>query len=257
VSGKGIEHLRAKGVQVHVGLCAEAATRLNQVFFHFIRHARPFVTLKLAMTLDGKIATGSGQSKWITGEKARRWVHRLRYDCDAVLVGINTVLQDNPSLDVRWRRHKTIMKVVLDSRLRTSGGARLFASGDPVVIFHADGITPEPGLAGRAKLMAVPGSANELSWSHMLRRLGEMSVTSLLVEGGSQVAASLIRRDFVNKACFVCAPRLLGATGLAAVGDLGVETLDQTPMLRDLRVRRLPPDVLIEGTMGTQEDASQ
>ncbi|RPI27190.1 MAG: bifunctional diaminohydroxyphosphoribosylaminopyrimidine deaminase/5-amino-6-(5-phosphoribosylamino)uracil reductase RibD, partial [Acidobacteria bacterium] len=136
VSGQGIEALRKHGIEVHEGICREEALRLNEKFFHFIQTGRPFVLLKLAMTLDGRIATASGESRWITGEAARRIVHGWRYEYDALLVGVNTVLADDPSLDTRGSRQKPLTKVILDSGLRTPATARLFSTPGAVVIFH-------------------------------------------------------------------------------------------------------------------------
>ena len=137
VNGKGIQFLRRAGVKVFEGLCKEKALRLNEDYFHRVQTGKPFSTLKLALSLDGKIATRTGMSKWITGEKAQRLVHRIRFRHDAILVGSKTVRQDNPALDVRSSKSNQIVKVILDSELRIDPNARLFRSQDPVLIFHS------------------------------------------------------------------------------------------------------------------------
>ncbi len=248
VCGGGVESLRAEGIETVVGLCEEKARALNEAFFHTVEHRTPFVTLKLALTLDGKIATQQGESKWITGSASRRVVHRLRFENDAILVGIRTVLQDDPSLDVRQGRSNQITKVVLDSELRTPLDARLFLSGDPVVIFHSRKASTEKreALQERAKLHEVTGSRHRLSWERVLTELARERITSLLVEGGSEIAASLMREQRVNRLLLFFGPRMLGASGISAVGDLGVERLADAPRWEVIRTRRLPPDLMLE-----------
>jgi diaminohydroxyphosphoribosylaminopyrimidine deaminase/5-amino-6-(5-phosphoribosylamino)uracil reductase len=248
VSGGGVEFLRAEGVETVVGLCEDKARALNEAFFHTVEHRTPFVTLKLALTLDGKIATQQGESKWITGSASRRAVHRLRFENDAILVGIRTVLQDDPSLDVRRRRSNQITKVVLDSELRTPLNARLFLSGDPVVIFHSPMASAEKrnALEKRAELHEVAGGRHRLSWEDVLTALARERNTSLLVEGGAEIAASLIREQRVNRLLLFFGTRMLGSSGISAVGDLGVERLADGPRWEVIRTRQLPPDVMLE-----------
>ncbi len=248
VRGGGVESLRAEGIETVVGLCEEEARALNEAFFHTIKHRAPFVTLKLALTLDGKIATQQGESKWITGSASRRVVHRLRFENDAILVGIGTVLQDDPSLDVRWGRSNQITKVLLDSELRIPLDARLFLSGDRVLIFHSPEVSTEKqeALQDRAELHEVAGSKHRLSWERVLTALARERITSLLIEGGAEVAASLMREQRVNRLLLFYGPRMIGASGISAVGDLGVERLADAPSWEVIQTRRLPPDVMLE-----------
>lgn len=248
VSGRGIEYLRSHGLRVREGLGAPEARRLNEKFLYFVQTRKPFVHLKLALTLDGRIAASGGQSRWITGQESRAVVQRLRYEYDAILAGVNTVLQDDPSLAVHGRRTNSIVKVVLDSRLRTPARSRIFESGDPVVIVHSKGVSPErkAALAGRARLMEAPQDGGELSWGFLLHGLGELGITSLLVEGGGRVAASALRAGAVQKISFFYAPKILGGDAVAGVGDLGIERLDQALVLRDIRIRRLGSDLMLE-----------
>jgi diaminohydroxyphosphoribosylaminopyrimidine deaminase / 5-amino-6-(5-phosphoribosylamino)uracil reductase len=248
VSGAGIAYLRERGVEVSVGLGRDKAAELNRAFFHYIATRRPFVTLKLALSLDGKIATREGESKWITGPKARRRVHRMRYGADAILVGIGTILADDPSLDVRGRRRNRITKVVLDSSLRCPPTARIFLSGDPVVVAHG----PNPDEEGRrvlrdrARLLEVPAGDGGLAWDALLEELGRLRVLDLLVEGGSRVAASALASGLVKRIAFFYAPRIIGGDGLSSVGDLRIGRLEECLRFKSVRVRRLGPDLLVE-----------
>jgi diaminohydroxyphosphoribosylaminopyrimidine deaminase/5-amino-6-(5-phosphoribosylamino)uracil reductase len=232
-----------------MGLCEEEARRLNEVFFYYITTARPFVTLKLAMTLDGKIATHSGASKWITGESSRLKAHRLRYESDAILVGVNTVLQDDPSLDVRWKKSNSITKVILDTRLKTPPDARLFRSGDRVIVFHGSGADEnrEELLRKNATLIPVASCDEGVELGPVFEELGTLSISSVLIEGGSSVAASAVRGGHVRKLAFFYGPKFIGGTGLSSVGDLGIMSLGESPILSELRLRRVGNDFLVQG----------
>jgi diaminohydroxyphosphoribosylaminopyrimidine deaminase/5-amino-6-(5-phosphoribosylamino)uracil reductase len=251
VAGRGIRRLRRQGVAVHEGLCRNEAIGLNEKYLHFARRKRPFVLLKLAMTLDGKIATGSGQSQWITGARARKEVHRLRYEYDALLVGVNTLLKDNPSLDVRWTRRNSISKVILDSRLRTPPRARLFKSPDQVIIFCGRQAPKNKfeTLSKKATVIRVSGNKGQLSWKEVLSHLGRLQVTSLMIEGGSQVAASALRARVVQRVSFFYGPRILGGSGLSGVEDLGIAGLKEAIQLDSMRLRRLGPDFVVEANL--------
>lgn len=245
VSGRGVSRLRDAGVEVQVGLLKETAARLNEVFLHFITHRTPFVTLKLAQTLDGKIATSSGESKWITGEKARRKVHQMRYRNDAILVGVETILSDNPSLSVRWRRSNQITRVILDSRLRTPVDARLFDSEDRVIIFHT-GDDVSKDYSHQAELISVPEEEGMVNWEAVCHHLGERQLTSLLVEGGSRVAASALRAKTVQKIAFFYGPKIVGSSGLSSIADLGIQALGEAVEVHDVTLRRFGDDFLVE-----------
>ncbi len=246
---KGISMLRKKGIEVDLGLCSEPATRQNETFLHFAGTRRPFVLLKLALTLDGRIATGSGDSRWITQTGARKQVHRLRYQYDAILVGIGTVLPDNPSLDVRWTRRNKITKVILDSGLRTPARAKLFVSSDRVIIFHGRRADRKrvASLAKKAELVEVPGKDGLLDWEEILERLGQLGVTSLIVEGGARVATSILQARRVQKINFFYGPKIIGGGGRPGIGDLGIDRLKEAVQWDIHRIRHFPPDFMVEG----------
>jgi diaminohydroxyphosphoribosylaminopyrimidine deaminase/5-amino-6-(5-phosphoribosylamino)uracil reductase len=256
VCGRGLETLRQAGVAVECGLLDAQARRLNQPFFHFMRTGRPLVTLKLALSLDGRIALASGVSKWITGEAARRAVQRLRRAADAVAVGINTVLADDPRLDVRIRSGKSITKAVVDSRLRCPPGARLF-DGNPVLLFHG----PQAPAANRrhlsplATLLEVPEGPGGLSWPAVVAELGRRRVLSLLLEGGGKAAAGALQAGIVDRLAFFYSPRLLGGDAIPAVGELGLTELERSPRFVLRRVRRVGADLLVEAEREDLEPA--
>ena len=251
VNGKGIKRLREAGVEVFEGLCETEATRLNEPFFHLVRTGKPFVTLKLALSLDGRIATSTGSSQWITGDKARRVVHRLRFEHDAILVGIGTVAQDDPALDVRGPKKNRIVKMVLDSKLQTEPGARLFLSGDPVVIFHSDKASEDrvQRLSRAAELVGVGRGSGGLNWAQILKETGRRGLNSLLLEGGGTVAASALRARAVQRMLLFYAPTLIGGDGLPGFGPLGVKSLERAFRVDLTRIRRLGEDFLLEARL--------
>ena len=248
VKGNGVTALQRQGINVYEGLYREEAQLLNEKYFHLMRTGRPFVLLKLALTLDGKIATRSGDSRWITGTSARKAVHRLRYEYDSILVGVRTVLKDDPSLDVRWSRHNSITKIILDSKLVIPPTAKLFQSQDPVVIFHSRK-GPKgriKHLSNRAQLVRVGVKDGLLNWDEILDCLGELKISSLMLEGGAKVAASALREGIVQKTCFFYSPRIIGNTGLDGIEDLGIDRLAEAINLTSVRFRKLSPDYIVE-----------
>ena len=249
VAGQGIQALQRKGIKVREGLCRPESLSLNEIFLHFVQTGTPFVLLKLALSLDGKIAAPGGDAQWITGMAARRKAHQLRYEHDAILVGVNTILKDDPALDVRWRRRNRITKVVLDSQLQTPTGASVFGSGDEVIIFHGKGVVPDrvKALSKRAKLFRAGKKDDVIDWHEVLQRLAELNITSLLIEGGSRIAASALKAGIIQKVNLFYGPKLLGGRGLSGIGDLSVHRLSEAVNLRNVRLRRLPPDFLVEG----------
>jgi len=248
VRGGGIRALQQQGIEIDCGLCEREARELNEVFFQYVIHNRPFVVLKLAMSLDGRIATRSGSANWITGEKARWDVHRMRYESDAILVGINTVLADNPSLDVRWKKPSSITKIILDTTLRTPVHSRLFESRDPVILFHGRNFDrgKHAEIGARAELIEVESRDGRLPWSSILEALAEKQIQSLLVEGGGQVAGSLLQSGFLNRLVLFYAPKIIGQDGRPGFGLKGIEELSEAPGLNIRRIRRLGEDFRVE-----------
>jgi diaminohydroxyphosphoribosylaminopyrimidine deaminase / 5-amino-6-(5-phosphoribosylamino)uracil reductase len=271
VSGRGFEKMRAAGLQVEVGLLQTEARRLNENFARYIRHGVPLVTLKAAMTLDGKIArpsvTGSNRAVgtpaggWITGERARAHVQQQRHQSDAIMAGVGTILADDPLLTDRsgCPRRRPLLRVILDSHLRLPLESRLVrsvASGttkNDVLVFcsmsdakpeekkkrelEASGVRVErvaPAADGRPDLQAV------------LRHLGELEITSVMIEGGSEVNAAALASKVVDKVFLYYAPTILGEGSLPFV-SASFGQLDATPRVRDLRLHRFGEDFAVEG----------
>jgi diaminohydroxyphosphoribosylaminopyrimidine deaminase/5-amino-6-(5-phosphoribosylamino)uracil reductase len=239
---------------------------LNEIYCHWITTGRPFVVLKSAMTLDGKIATASGESQWITGQAARRHGHGLRSLMDAILVGIETVLKDDPQLTVRWTESGTPatpdrqpLRVILDSRLRIPLSALVLSrsSGNrrqPGTVIATTNQAPKRRIgllqSRGVDVLVLPAQRGRVSLPACLRQLGRIGVTSLLIEGGSEVNASALRSRLVNRVCLYVAPRLLG--GRDAIGFIGGPSprrLQESLALTDLCIQPIGSDVLIEGTV--------
>jgi diaminohydroxyphosphoribosylaminopyrimidine deaminase/5-amino-6-(5-phosphoribosylamino)uracil reductase len=272
--GKGFRVLRRAGISVTTGVLAESATRLNEAFNHWIVHRTPFVTVKAAMTLDGKIATAAGASKWITGEVARNHAMTLRHGADAILVGINTVLADDPSLTVRMRSAgatkespapvgRGFRRIILDARARTPLHAQVVSDAQSalttIVVSHLAPKRRVAALEKRVKVMAAPTEriattrgghpAIDLRW--LLKHLGTQEVTHLLVEGGGEVNASFLLGGLAHRIAFFYAPKVLGGiqSRRAVAGD-GAESLDESLHLSDLQWQRLGSDWLLTARVG-------
>lgn len=254
VAGRGIARLQQAGIAVETGLCEAEARALNAGFLRRVTRGLPLVTLKLATTLDGRIATAQGESRWITGEAARREVHRLRATHDAVLVGSGTVLADDPDLTCRLPGMQRVppLRVVADARLRTPLSSRLVAGAAtaPVWLLTAAGHDPArlaPYIAaGVSVLTVLRERGGGLSPLGILAALAHRGVTRVLVEGGGALAASLLRAGLVSRLVWFHAPGVMGAEGLPAVGPLGLESLAAMSRWRRLSVRPLGTDVLSE-----------
>lgn len=253
VSGKGFSHLRSQGLEVSRGLLAEQAERINEKYTHFMRTGRPFVHLKAAVSLDGKIATRSGNSKWITGEVARARAHELRHECDSILVGAGTVAADDPLLTDRSGRARRLplLRVVLDDRLSLSVESQLAktAGQAPVLVFAS---TPAGGPAVRSLeqsgVQVVTDRSGGRSLDSVLIELGKRDIQSVLVEGGAKVAGLFLGAGLVNKVTFFVAPLIIGGRAApAAIGDPGAETIADAWHLRDVQIARQGSDIEVTG----------
>ncbi len=250
VAGRGLKILRAAGIAVEVGVCRGQAERLNAGFLKRVLKGRPLVVLKLATSLDGRIATHSGDSQWITGPLARRRAHLLRSRADAILVGSSTAVLDNPRLDVRLPglEDRRPLRVVVDGRLRLPLTHDLVkrAKERPTLLVTHDG-NPAARLAAYrnagvevVQVAAEPGG--HVSLPATLDLLGERGVTRLLVEGGGHLAASLLRDGLVDRLAWFQAPLVIGGDGVAAVSGFGVEQLDQAPRFLQAAMAQLGRD---------------
>ena len=255
VTGGGAAFLREKGVQVELGLLAEEARRLNEAWFAWVETGLPFILAKAACSLDGKIATRTGDSRWLTGEQGRGFGHRLRHVCDAILVGIGTVLADDPQLTTRLprRRGQDPIRVVLDSRLRLPETARVLHldSSAPTWIATTPAALNEKIQAIKAlgaEVLVMPEEGGRVALKPLLQELGHRRVQSLLVEGGAEVLGAFLDQRLVDKFYFFYAPKILGGKdAYPAVAGRGVARLAEAHQARDLSLRRLGPDLLVSG----------
>lgn len=262
VCGRGLEALRQAGVRVDLGVCESEARRLNEAFITYITTGRPFVHLKIAMSLDGRIATRSRESRWITGEAARHRAHELRHQSDAVLVGIGTVLTDDPELTDRLGRPRSrpLVRVVLDSRLRLPLESKLVRTADeaPVLVFtsFAEQERVEPLRARGVTVIRVPAHDHRVSLPAVLEELGRREITRLLVEGGAEVAAAFVEHRLVDKFTLFLAPRLIGGReAVPALGGRGCARLSEALTVNIIGLDRLGEDV--ELTAYPRHDRSQ
>ncbi|MDE2580516.1 MAG: bifunctional diaminohydroxyphosphoribosylaminopyrimidine deaminase/5-amino-6-(5-phosphoribosylamino)uracil reductase RibD [Rhodospirillales bacterium] len=236
VDGAGAARLRAAGISVTEGVLAAEADDLQCGFTSRIRRGRPWVTLKLASTLDGRIATSGGESRWITGPPARRAAHALRGRHDAVLVGAGTVAADDPDLTCRLPgfRPTPVVRVVADSHLRTALTAKVVATAGDIPTWFLVREDADPGrrrafASAGVTLVAVPSAATGVDLARGLAYLGAAGLTRLLVEGGGQLAAALLRERLVDRIAWFHAPAVLGGDGWPAVAAFGVAGLDRMP----------------------------
>jgi diaminohydroxyphosphoribosylaminopyrimidine deaminase/5-amino-6-(5-phosphoribosylamino)uracil reductase len=253
VNGRGIERLRQAGVEVTVGVLEAQAKELIAPFAKFITQRLPFVTLKLAMSADGKLATKTRQSRWLTGEAARRYAHRLRHEHDAVMVGVGTVLADDPQLTVRLVKGKVKqpIRIVADSHARTPPTAQVIHAAETPCIIAVTENAPEERVemlrrAG-AEVWRLPADEKgRVDLVALLRRLAERDIMSVLVEGGSELAGSFIAQRLVDRLALFIAPLLIGGRdAVPAVGGEGVEQLTEALRLTEGRWRKLGDDWLL------------
>ena len=242
VSGQGFAQLRAAGIKVEIGLLRAEAERRNAAFLKHRRSGRPWVVLKLAQTLDGRIATAGGDARWISGEQSRRHAHRWRSWVSAVAVGAGTVVADDPQLNVRHVKGPPPGPLVVDGRLRVAPDARVFQHNKPILATSA--AAPNAPFAARGvEVWSFEAPDHHIDLCQLADRAGQHGLTSVLIEGGGQLAAAALRRRVVDQVMVFIAPRLMGS-GIAAIADLDVHSVDQTIQLDDVRLRRLGPDVL-------------
>ena len=254
VRGRGLRALAAAGIAVNTGILAEEAGAVSAWFRHYIVRGRPYVLLKLAASIDGRIATARGESRWISGPAARRWVHELRNQVDAVMVGSGTVLADDPALTCRMRGGRDPLRVVVDGRLRISPRARIVRQRSRAATLIAATASAPPARAralarAGAEVMVVPGRRGKVSLASLLRELAARGVVSVLIEGGGELAAAALRARLVDRLLVVTAPLVIGGDGRPMLASLGLGRLANAPRIVDERMSRLGPDLLREGTV--------
>ncbi|HPS62975.1 MAG TPA: bifunctional diaminohydroxyphosphoribosylaminopyrimidine deaminase/5-amino-6-(5-phosphoribosylamino)uracil reductase RibD [Bacteroidales bacterium] len=257
VAGQGHKRLQEAGIEVVTGILEQQARALNEAFIKFITTGRPWGVLKTAMTLDGKIATVTNASRWITGESSRRIVHRMRGRMNAIMVGINTVLTDDPRLNIRLKGNwKNPLKVIVDTRCRIPLTAAVLTT-DPQLTLVATTNLSEPARRKElerlgAQVIVCPEAEGKVDLDYLAGALGQMGIDSLLIEGGSTLAFSALQAGIVDKVVSFVAPRILGgANAPTPVGGPGIETMEKAIELGPMKIKRIGNDLMIEAQLTT------
>ena len=256
VAGQGIAKLQRAGIEVEVGILEAEAKKQNEVFLKYIQTQLPFVLLKAAMTLDGKIASCTGNSQWITNEKSRTYVHQLRREYDAILVGIGTVLKDDPQLDVRLLEEKgrNPLRIVLDPDLKLPCTSKIAQTAEkqPTIIFCSEKIESLDRIRELEKMQVeiIPLGENseQIPLRQMLVILGQRNITSLLVEGGGEIHASFLAERLADKICWFISPKIIGGKNSPSpVGGSGIPQMSDAIKLQDITTKWFEDDISIEG----------
>ena len=259
INGKGMRELEEAGIEVNLGEHKEKAGEIVEAYAHYITTGVPFVTAKFAMSLDGKIATRTGDSKWISSDESRRYVHYLRYVSDAIMVGVNTVLTDDPQLTVRCcshggQTHKQPLRVVVDANARTPLTAKVFAEPGSVLMAVGEETPPALQRAYRnagAEVVALPARRGMIDLKALLRALAERQVTGVLVEGGGTLLGSLFDEKLVDKVIAFVAPIVIGGKqAKTAVAGKGAGTVLDSTKLERVRTQSINGDVMVSGYTG-------
>ena len=253
VNHKGIDYLRSKGIVVVGNVLEEQARELNRAYAKFIQSGEPYILLKVAQTLDGRIASSSGHSKWVTSEDSRSASHKMRAQYDAILVGIGTVLMDDPHLTVRKAKGISPKRIVLDSQLRVPLDANVLSDESPnkTIIVTTNSASKEKigRIVDRGSTVLVL-DADERGWvpqDVLWKELGKLGITSIMVEGGSQVHTDCLKGRHADEIVVFIAPKLLG-TGVDAIGDLGIRNMNSALELENLKIKRLENDFMVSAT---------
>ncbi len=257
VAGRGKGELEKAGIETYVGKHELGAREVNEAYIKYITTGLPFVTAKFAVSLDGKIATRSGDSKWISSEESRKYVHNMRYTADAIMAGVNTVLADDPHLTIRCgggkggTARKQPLRIIVDGKGRTPLTAQVFNEPGKTVLALGRTATPEEKAAfaqAGAEILELPSAEGLVSLEDLLKTLGERGVTSVLVEGGGKLFGSLFDLGLVDKVVVFIAPIIIGGEeAKTAVGGRGIDKVADSLRLEQIKVERFDDDMMISG----------
>lgn len=253
VAGKGFKILEDAGIHVEYGFLQDELRKQNEVFFKWIEHKKPFVVLKAAMTLDGKIATATGQSKWITNETSRAYGYKLRDIYDGIMVGINTVIEDNPMLTARVNGGKNPIRIVVDSSLKIDINANVVQDKSAkTIVATTDKADKDKILKLQAQnvdVIVVDKDENDkVDIEKLLNILGQQNICSILVEGGATLSGSFVAKKLVDKVYFFIAPKIIGGKeAKTSVAGTGILNLQEALTLKDIKIEKLEEDILIIG----------
>lgn len=255
VTGGGCDYLSGQGVEVVTGVLEAECRRLNEWFVTYVTKGRPFVIAKTALTLDGWTATSTGHSRWVTNERSREWVHRLRHQVDGILVGVGTVMADDPLLNTRLKkgRGKDPVRIIVDTHLIIPVNARVLAHphGSEILIAVSEDVPPRHLERLKTKgisFLVCPKKEGRIDLIALMDMLGKRSITSVLLEGGATLMGAMIREKLVDKFCIFKAPKILGGSdGRPMALGQGPSKMDQSIPLKDIRIKRFGDDLLITG----------
>jgi diaminohydroxyphosphoribosylaminopyrimidine deaminase / 5-amino-6-(5-phosphoribosylamino)uracil reductase len=255
VSRKGVDYLKSRGIEVRTGILEDECRKLNEVFFHYMETGMPFVTVKYAQTLDGRIAAAGGSSKWISSEAARKFAHQLRAEHDAIMIGAGTVRADNPELTVRLVRGRNPLRVVVSESLLIPEKSKILESGKDAKTLIA---TTKNEKDHQFQIIASSGvemvtvqqdKQGNVDLRKLLKILAKRGISSILVEGGAGIITSLLKNDLAKRLVTIIAPKIIGK-GIEAVGDLQISDLKYAKKLCFQKIRRIGPDIMIDSRFG-------
>ncbi len=255
VSGKGVEILKNGGVEVEVGIMEKECKAINPIFFKYIETGLPYVVMKSAMTLDGKISAYTGDSKWVTNEKSRYMVQELRHKLKAIMVGINTVITDNPKLTCRIENGINPIRIIVDSRLQIPLDATVLNlyNNDRCIIAAAEGCDSYKKSELQSmgvEIIETPSHNNRVDLKYLMKKLGEMQIDSILLEGGGTLNFSMLQNNLVDKGLFFIAPKIIGGDqSKTPVEGKGIAFMDDAIKLHNIEVKNIENDILIYGDL--------
>jgi diaminohydroxyphosphoribosylaminopyrimidine deaminase/5-amino-6-(5-phosphoribosylamino)uracil reductase len=251
-NGKGTQILKQHNIKVKAGCLEDRLRKLNEVFIKYVTKKVPFVTVKVGQSLDGKIATKSGDSKWVTSDRSRTYAHRLRLNYDAIMVGVNTILRDNPRLDA-WFSKKHPTKIVVDSQLSTPQDANIFSTKGSVIIITLPILKGQETenrkmLSLKAKILEVKEKEGQINLRDMMKKLAKLKISNILVEGGGTLIGTLFDEGLVDKVLFFISPKIIGGKdAISAVMGKGIARIDKAIKLKEVKLKHIGDDFLIEG----------
>ncbi|MCP4269511.1 MAG: bifunctional diaminohydroxyphosphoribosylaminopyrimidine deaminase/5-amino-6-(5-phosphoribosylamino)uracil reductase RibD [Candidatus Brocadiaceae bacterium] len=254
VNGKGVKLLRSKGIKVEVGILDDECRQLNEYFFKFVKTGMPFITVKYAQTLDGRIATKTGDSQWISSEASRKYVHILRRINDCIMVGVGTVVADNPQLTVRHVKGRNPLRVIVDSNLRLPINFSVLVDGNPnkTIIATTSNASSRKMMAVKklgVEVLIVKKERNgRVSLADLLKELGKREIMSVLVEGGSEIITSLLKGNLVDKMIIPISPKIIGG-GMEAIGDLNIKKIKNAIKFSSFKTMKKGDDIIFEGAI--------
>jgi len=254
VACQGVHRLRESGIEVKTGVLADECRKINEVFFHYMETGTPFITIKYAQTLDGRIATLSGRSQWISCPASLKFSHRLRAQHDAIVVGCKTAIQDNPELTVRLVRGRNPVRVIVDSHLKIPLKAKVFqnTAEAPTILATTCGKNhPRWARLSALGVEIIPVSADgqgHVDLKKLFKKLAQKGISSILIEGGSKIITSALKQNLAQRIVAIVAPKIIGK-GIEAVGDLNIKTLESAKKISVEKVLRLGDDIIIDGRL--------